>query len=224
MIIIDAEEENRDTINNLLARYEDFEVQGLGKDGYDAIRLITLFKPDIAVLDINLDIVSGLDILPLLKRQSPATLVVVLASKLNDKQISRALSSKIAGFLLRDQDFDQLPVILKDIHFGRYYMNPQISTRIFHIFSERFGKGRRTHGASKMASSLPVEISKTEFQIISYVGAGLSNREIAENLHLRSGTVRNYISSAIHKTGVRDRTQLAIYALKNDLVNTGNYS
>jgi DNA-binding NarL/FixJ family response regulator len=218
MIIIDTEEENRDTITSLFARYEDFEVQGLGKDGYDAIRLITLFKPDIAVLDINLDIINGLDILPLLKRQSPATLVVVLASKLNDKQISRALSSKIAGYLLRDQDFDRLPVILKDIHFGKYYMNPQVSTRIFHIFSERFGKGRRNH-ASKLASSLPVEISKTEFQIISYVGEGLSNREIAENLHLTPGTVRNYISSAIHKTGVRDRTQLAIYALKNGLVN-----
>jgi DNA-binding NarL/FixJ family response regulator len=218
-VIIDAKQEDRKKIHNLLSRHEDFDVQSLGKDGYDAISLVSSCKPDIAILDVNLDIINGLDVLPLLNRQSPATLVVILASKLDDSQISKALGSKIAGFLLKDLDLDELPVILRDIHVGKYYMNSQVSSRIFHIFPELLGKYRQTNFISKQVRLLPEEISKTELQIMSCIGKGRSNQEIAEYLNLTTGTVRNYISSAIHKTGVRDRTQIAIYALRNGLAN-----
>jgi DNA-binding NarL/FixJ family response regulator len=219
-IIIDAKQEDRKKIHKLLSRHKDFDIQGLGKDGYDAVRLVSSSKPDIAILDLNLDIINGLDVLPLLKRQSPATLVVILASKVDDDQISKALGSGIAGFLLKDLDFNELPAILKDIHFGKYYMNPQVSARVFHIFFELLDKGRQANFISKRVQPLPEEISKTELQIMCCIGEGRSNQEIAEYLDLTSGTVRNYISSAIHKTGVRDRTQMAIYALRNGLVNT----
>jgi DNA-binding NarL/FixJ family response regulator len=219
-VIIDTEEENRKKTNKLLSRHDDFEVQGLGKDGYDAIKLVTSFKPDIAVLGIHLDLINGLDVLPLLKRQSPATLMVILTSKLDDAQISKALGSKIAGFLLKDPDLDKLPVILKDIHFGKYYMNPQVSTRIFHIFSGLSNNDRQLNLRPRGAHALLAELSKTELQIMSCIGEGRSNKEIAEYLDLKAGTVRNYISSAMRKTGLRDRTQIAIYALRNGLVNT----
>jgi DNA-binding NarL/FixJ family response regulator len=221
-IIIDTRKEDREKLNNLLSHHEDFIVQGLGKDGYDAIRLIALFKPDIAILNINLDFINGLDVLPLLKRRSPATLLVILASKLDDNQISKALSHRIAGFLLMDSDFDQMPCILQGILFGRYYMNPQVSSRIFHIFSEHLGRNKREYPSSKQPYLIPTGISKTELQILSCIGEGRSNKEIAEYLSLKAGTVRNYISSVIHKTGVRDRTQMAIYALRNGLVNNND--
>jgi DNA-binding NarL/FixJ family response regulator len=221
-VIIDARQEDRNKIANLLSCHEDFEVQGLGKDGYDAVRLVTSSKPDIAILDVNLDIINGLDVLPLLKRQSPDTLVVILASNVDDGQISKALDSGIAGFLLKDLDLGKLPAILRDTHFGKYYMNPQVSTRIFHIFSELLGKGRQTNFISGQAQPLPEEISKTELQIISCLGEGRSNQEISEYMGLTEGTVRNYVSSVIHKTGVKDRTQLAIYALRNGLVTNAD--
>jgi DNA-binding NarL/FixJ family response regulator len=221
-VIIDTNDKDRKKITDLLASHKDFDVQGLGKDGYDAVRLVALFKPDIVILDVNLEIINGLDVLPLLKRQSPATLVVVLASRLDDNQISKALGNGIAGFLLKNPDLEELPGILKDITLGKYYMNPRVSTRVFHIFSELLAKGRQANFISKQVRPLPAKISKTELQIMICVGEGRSNREISEYLNLTAGTVRNYISSAIHKTGVRDRTQMAIYALRNGLVNTGD--
>jgi DNA-binding NarL/FixJ family response regulator len=222
VIIIDAKQEDRERTNNLLSLHRDFDVQGLGKDGYDAIRLIAVFKPDIAILDINLDFINGVDVLPLLKRQSPATLEVILTSKLEDNQISKALRNKIAGFLLKDSDLDRLPFILSDLLSGKYYMNPQISTRIFHIFSKVPPQGRHKNFLSKRVYPIPAGISKMELQVMRYIGEGRSNKEIAECLNLTAGTVRNYISSAIHKTGMRDRTQIAIYALRNGLVNNDN--
>jgi DNA-binding NarL/FixJ family response regulator len=222
MVIIDTEEKEREKINNLLSSHKDFYVQGLGKDGYDAIKLVTSYKPDIAILGVNLDLINGLDVVPLLKRQSPATLIVILTSHLDDDQISRALSSKIAGFLLKDADLDTLPLILKDIQFGKYYMSPQVSTRIFYIFSEISGRDRPVHPMPQRARALPSGISRTELQIISCIGEGRSNPEIAKYLNLKAGTVRNYISSIMHKTGLRDRTQIAIYALRNGLVKSGD--
>jgi DNA-binding NarL/FixJ family response regulator len=220
IIIIDAKQDDRKKIHKLLSRHEDFDIQGLGKDGYDAVKLVSSSKPDIAILGVNLDIINGLDVLPLLKRHSPATLVVILASKVDDSQISKALGNGIAGFLLKDTDLDGLPAILRDIRFGNYYMNPRVSTRIFHIFFKLLGgSSKQANFISKRVHPLPKEISKTEFQIIGCIGEGRSNQEIAEHLNLTAGTVRNYISSAIHKTGMRDRTQMAIYALRNGLVN-----
>jgi DNA-binding NarL/FixJ family response regulator len=219
IIIIDANQEDRKKLYKRLSRNKDFDIQGLGKDGYDAVRLVNSSKPDIVILDVNLDIITGLDVLPLLKRHSPATLVVVLATKVDDGQISKALGHGIAGFLLKDQDLDKLPAILRDIHFGNYYMNPRVSARMFHIFFKLPGKDRQATFISDRVRPLPKEISRTELQIMNCIGEGLSNQEIAEYLNLRAGTVRNYISSAMHKTGVRDRTQMAIYALRNGLVN-----
>jgi DNA-binding NarL/FixJ family response regulator len=222
VVIIDAKQEDRERIKKLLSLHRDFDVQGLGKDGYDAIQLMAVFKPDIAILDINLDFINGLDVLPLLRRRSPATMMVILASKLDDGQISKALGSKIAGFLLKDSDFDKMPYILQDICFGKYYMNPQVSTRIFHIFSKLLDRNNQANSFPNLVHSIPTGISRTELQIMSCIGEGRSNKEIAEYLSLKAGTVRNYISSAIHKTGVRDRTQMAIYALRNGLVSNGD--
>jgi DNA-binding NarL/FixJ family response regulator len=222
-VIADTKKEDREKLITLLTHHKDFEVQGVGKDGYDAFKLVTLYKPDIAIVDANLDFISGPDVAPLLKQQSPATLIVILTSQLDDKQISRALSNKIAGFILKDQDLDTLPLILKDICIGKYYMSPQISSRMFYIFSEILSKSRPAHPVAQQACPLPPGISRTELQIISRIGKGQSEMEIAEHLDLKEGTVRNYISSAIHKTGLRDRTQVAIYALKNGLVKNDNF-
>jgi DNA-binding NarL/FixJ family response regulator len=221
-VIIDTKQEDREKTKNLLALHKDFDIRGLGKDGYDALRLITSFKPDIAILDVNLDLINGIDVLPLLKRQSPATLMVILASKIDDNQISKALSNKIAGFLLKDSDLGRLPSILKDLLGGKYYMNPLVSARVFHIFHEISHKGRSKNFLQKRIYPIPEGISKTELQIMSCIGEGRSDKEIAEYLSLKEGTVRNYISSTIHKTGLRDRTRMAIYALITGLTNSDN--
>jgi DNA-binding NarL/FixJ family response regulator len=221
-IVIDPEQKDRERINNSLSFHQDFNVQGLGQDGYDAIKLVTAFKPDIALLGVNLDIINGLDVLPLLKRQSPSTLVVILASKLDDNQISKALSNNIAGFLLKDSDLDELPFILKNIRFGECYINHRVSARIVHIFSEMAGKGREEKILTRWGQPIPPGLSKKELRIMSYIGEGRSNKEIAEYLRLTAGTVRNYVSSAMQKMDLKDRTQMAIYALINGLVNSDN--
>jgi DNA-binding NarL/FixJ family response regulator len=150
-------------------------------------------------------------------------MMVILASKLDDRQISKAMGNKIAGFLLKDSDVEKMPCILKDILFGKYYMNPQVSSRLFHIFAEVSERNKQTDSVPKWIQSIPEELSRTELQIMSYIGEGRSNKEIAECLSLTVGTVRNYISSILHKASVRDRTQIAIYALRNGLVNNDNF-
>jgi DNA-binding NarL/FixJ family response regulator len=221
-IVIDPGQKDRERIRNLLSLHKDFNVQGLGKDGYDAVRLAASFKPDIALLDVNLDIINGLDVLPLLKRRSPSTLAVILASDPDDSQISKALGNQVAGFLLKDSDLDKLPFILRDIRFGECCMNHRVSARIAHIFSEMLGKGRQANFLSGQAQPIPPEISKTELRIMGCIGQGCSNKEIAEYLSLKVGTVRNYVSSAMRKTGLKCRTQIAIYAFKNGLVDSGS--
>jgi DNA-binding NarL/FixJ family response regulator len=213
-VVIDAEREARELVKKLLSPYGDFEVTGLGKDGYDAIQLVQACKPDIAILDINLDDIDGVELSFLLKRTSPATSVIILASRLNDGQICKALDNEVAGFLLKDSDLDRLAFILRGIQAGECYMSPRIATRVSRILSRLLRENQTDPPSREQVFPIPSDISKTELQIMKFIGEGRSNKEIAECLRLKDGTVRNYISSAMQKAGLRSRTQLAIYAVR----------
>jgi DNA-binding NarL/FixJ family response regulator len=215
--MVDAKQQDRERVKGALSLHRDFKVLGLGKDGYDALKLVNRYKPDIAILDVSLDYIDGVEIAPLLKQGSPATAVIILTSCLNDHQICKALGNEVAGFLLKDSDLDRLAFILRSIHAGEWYMNPRISARVLHILSE-FLRGNQPEDFSRNpAHPIPSSISKTELRIIRFIGEGRSNKEIAECLRLKDGTVRNYISSAMQKAGLRSRTQLAIYAVRTGL-------
>jgi DNA-binding NarL/FixJ family response regulator len=217
IVVADSEQKIREKIKSILSPHKDFNVVGTGRDGYDAIKLIPAYKPDIAILGVNLDFINGAEIPPLLKRRSPATSIIILASRLNDHQIYKALSNEVTGLLLEEPDLEHMAFILRKIHAGEYYMNAQISSRIFRIVSGIFRESRRGNSPREPVSSIPSSISKTELQIMHFIGEGNSNKEIAELLNLKAGTVRNYISSAMHKAGLRNRTQMAVYAVENGL-------
>jgi DNA-binding NarL/FixJ family response regulator len=96
-------------------------------------------------------------------------------------------------------------------------MSPRIATRVSRILSRFLRENQPEPLSREQAFSIPLGISKTELQIMRFIGEGRSSKEIAERLNLKAGTVRNYISSAMQKTGLRDRIQMAIYAVQNGL-------
>jgi DNA-binding NarL/FixJ family response regulator len=216
-VIIEAEQKDREKIQKILSLHRDFEVTALGKDGYDAIKMVQACKPDIAILGINLGDVDGLELSLLLKRKFPATSIIILASSLNDGQICKALGNEVAGFL-NDSDLDQVAFILRGVLAGECYVSPVIAARIVRILSRLLRENQSKAPSNEQAfAAIPSGISKTELQIMRFIGEGHSNKEIAERMRLKAGTVRNYISSAIQKAGLRSRTQLAIYAVRTGL-------
>ena len=208
-VIIQPQKQDRDKIASLLSAQADIRVLACGKDAYDALKLISNLKPDIAVMDNYLEFIEGDEIPLLLKARSPLTAVIILASRISDSQFYRAACGEVSGFVYKETDVDFLPKILKCVAEGGCYISPLFAARILHLLS-----GRQPDEANFSSREDPLEyLSKMELQVLTYIGEGYASREIAKNLNLAVGTVRNYISSVMRKTGLNNRLQMARYAL-----------
>jgi len=231
-IIISPQKHDREKIASLLAIGGDINVLAQGKDGYDALKLVGSFKPDIAVLDNNLEFIDGEEIPPLLRVRSPSTAVVIVIAKISDYQLYRAALNEVSGFVSKETDMDTLPGILKFIFEGRCFISTTLASRVLHLLCTNNNKNTFVHGfAANKAKTFENEgfqyfsdvdpagyLSKMELRILAEVGEGHESGEIARNLGLAVGTVRNYISTVMHKTGQNNRSQMVRYAFSRGLV------
>jgi DNA-binding NarL/FixJ family response regulator len=212
---------------SVLPPWSGIQIIGLGKDEYDALMLVESKKPDALVISLCTGGISCAALVPLLKRKSPRTAIVLYTAERSVKVVCDALGSGVSGYLLKPRDRDKLPATIKIACFGGWYVSPDIfgpSGAFMELLNHgrSFVSGKKPHGRNAKLpepSSLPVGISRTELKIMGRIGCAQSNKEIAEQLALTQGTVRNYISSAMRKTGLQNRTQIVIYALRNGLTS-----
>jgi len=222
-VIINPLKNDREKIASCLVSAGNIKVLAQGKDGYDALKLIGIFKPDIAVLDNHLEFIEGGEIPPLLKTRSPLTAVVILAARISDNQLLRAASNEVSGFVYTETDLDTLPWIIKCISEGGCFISPWFASRVLHIISSA-NRELQSKAPEPGSTKNPFQedptgyLSKMELQILAHIGKGKTSEETAKNLGLTVGTVRNYISSVMRKTGMRNRSEMVRYAFFYDLI------
>ena len=232
-IIICPQKHEREKIVSLLSAEKNIKVLAHGKDGYDALKLVGSHKPDIAILYNNLEFVDGEEILPLLKIRSPSTAVVIVVSKINDYQLYKAAAYEVSGIVNKEADLDSLPGILENVYEGKCFISPVLASRVMRLLCSLTSKAS-VHGSGENKSQArPLEsgyvmflsgedptayLSRTELKILVEIGEGHASTDIAKNLGLAVGTVRNYISSVMHKTGMNNRSQMVRYAYSCGLV------
>ena len=224
-VVINSQKQDREKILSLLSADADIKLLASGRDGYDALKLIDKLKPDIVILDNHLEFIKGEQISPVLKRYSPYTSVIFLVARISDHQLFRAAANEVSGFVHKETDLNILPKIVKWVHKGSSFISPALAGKVLNLLSmanpENFDKQSsaasksKSKRAAKQNSEAPPEenltgiLSRMELKILAYVGEGLPSTEIATKLDLTVGTVRNYISSVMRKTGLHNRSQLA---------------
>ncbi len=174
-------------------------VLGIGTDGEEAAALYEKYQPDVLLMDIRMSPMSGLDAADAILTKDPDAKILFLTTFLDDAYIVRALHLGAKGYLLK-QDFECLLPALEAVAKGQSVFGNEIVTRLPDFLAETPRYDYRGKG-----------ITDKELSIIQFVAEGLSNREIAEQLCLSEGTVRNYLSIVLEKLGLRDRTQLAVF-------------
>ncbi len=180
-------------------------VAAVGNSGEEAIELYERLRPDVLLMDIRMGGMSGLEAGERILAAHHAAKVLYLTTFSDDDYIIKALSIGAKGYILK-QDFEGIAPALKAVMNGKSVFGEQVMSRIPQLMQG----GRRTEAESGFDMSA-AGLGATEQEIIGLVAEGLSNREIAAQLYLSEGTVRNYLSGIFEKLAVRDRTQLAIF-------------
>jgi len=203
ILIVDDDKLVSTSLKIILEADSDIQVVGIGSNGKDAIELYESVKPDILLMDIRMDVMTGLEAGEIILSKFKNAKILYLTTFSDDEYIIKALRIGAKGYILK-QNFESIVPSLKAVSIGQSVFGEEIISKIPTLIND-----------NKKLNLTKYDINDKELDLITLVADGLNNKEIANSLYLSEGTVRNYLSIILEKLQLRDRTQLAIFYYKS---------
>lgn len=199
IVLIDDDQLVCMSLKMILESDKDITVAATGQDGAEALPLYREHKPDVLLMDIQMQGVNGTDALAGLLDEFPEAKVLFLTTFVDDSYIVKALALGAKGYIIK-QNYENIVPALKAVYSGQNVYGNEIMEKLPELMKSTLSFDYAAY-----------DISDKEYEIITLVAEGLSNKEIASKLCLSEGTVRNYLSTILEKLDLRDRTQLAVF-------------
>ncbi|WP_030187199.1 response regulator [Streptomyces violaceorubidus] len=213
VLIADDETMMRAGARAILSADPEIEVVAEASDGREAVELVLRHRPDVALLDVQMPHLDGLDASSAILRSGVGTAVIIFTTFGKDDYISRALSEGASGFLLKSGDPRDLIAGVRAVADGAAYLSPEAAHHVIRGMSS----GRTARGAA--ARERVGRLSAREQEVLALLGQGLANAQIARRLRLVEGTVKTHVSSILTRLGVDNRVQAAIIAHEAGLLD-----
>lgn len=210
IVIVDDDQLVSMSLKTILSVNENIAVAAVGNDGAEAIVLYEENLPDVLLMDIRMEKMTGLEAAEIIIQKHPEAKILFLTTFSDDEYIVKALNLGVKGYILK-QDFEGIAPALEAVFSGQTVFGGKIVDKLPNILQ-----------SNETFHYEELNISKKEFEIIELVSEGLSNKEIAEKTYLSEGTVRNYLSTILEKLSLRDRTQLAVFYYQHGGNNNRN--
>ncbi len=211
VLIVDDHTLIREGLRQLLALEQDLQVVGEAADGPDALQKIRQLQPDVVLMDVQMPIIDGITLTRQITQEFPTIAVIILTIYQQDQKMLQAMKNGARGYLLKSASVLEVTQAIRKVHSGEVFIKPELTRAIVTEFRRLSDSSAADQGADML--------SLKEIEIIRYVAAGLSNKEIAEKLAYSEKTVKNYLSIIFQKLHLRDRTQVAIFALRQGLLS-----
>jgi DNA-binding NarL/FixJ family response regulator len=202
----------REGLRTLLSLHADLEIIGEAANGEEALRQAAALRPDVVLMDLRMPVLDGVTATRRLCAAQPATRVIILTTFDDDEYVFDGLRAGAVGYLLKDAPSDKLVEAIRAVARGESFLQPSVTAKVVAEFA-RLGDRRRDQ-----PEGLAEPLSDREIEILRLVAAGASNKEIAEQLVIAEGTVKNHITNILGKLGARDRTQAALRGRELGLV------
>lgn len=215
ILLVDDQALFREGLATLLSVREELEVVGEASNGAEALRLAEQLRPDVILMDLRMPVLDGVAATRQLREKQLPGRVIVLTTFDDDEHIFEGLRAGAVGYLLKDVSSDKLVEAIQAAVRGESFLQPSVAARVLAEFN-RLPSGGGGSGAA--GQPLVEPLSERELEILGMVGQGLSNKEIALQVFITEGTVKNHITNILGKLGVRDRTQAALKAKELKLI------
>jgi NarL family two-component system response regulator LiaR len=202
----------REGLRSLLQDQADIEIVGEAEDGLEAIRMASQLEPAIILMDINMPVIDGVEATHTILRQHSEISIIILTMYPQDEYVFEALKAGAKAYLLKDTRSRKLLEVIRAVHQGQAVIDPEMTARLLNEF-------RRLSSAQEKQSTRTQTLTDQERTILTLVAGGASNKDIAATLNLSERTIKNYLSVIFQKLQVNNRTEAAIRAVKDGLVD-----
>jgi DNA-binding NarL/FixJ family response regulator len=203
VLLVDDHQVVRRGLRTFLEVQDDIEVVGEGADGAQGVALAEQLRPDVVLMDVKMPGTDGIEALRLLKEAGNPARVLVVTSFTEHRTVVPALRAGAAGYVYKDVDPEALAGAIRSVHAGHVLLQPELAGALLADESVRAPQGR---GGT---------LTEREQEVLGHIADGCSNREIARILHLSEKTVKTHVSNILMKLDLADRTQAALWAVRN---------
>lgn len=206
ILIADDHSMIREGLKQLLELEQNFNVIGFADNGRKAIDKINELHPDILLLDVNMPVLGGIETLAEIRKNNINVKVIMLTIHNEREYLIKAVELGCDGYILKESDSDELKNAIYNVYEGKRYIQPNMTPMLNSYLASRAEDDKKLVG-----------LTKREIQVLKLVAEGMFNRDIAERLEISERTVKNHIANIFKKIQVSDRTQAAVFAIKNNL-------
>ncbi len=197
----------RDGLKKILSLEQGLKVIGEAQNGQEAVELAEKLLPDIILMDINMPVMNGIEATKIIKKKLPRVEIIALTIHDDEEYIYELFNAGISGYILKDVGSEELIKAIDRVSAGEAVFHPSVTQKLLGQFRQ----------LTKSRENRP-HLTPRELEVLTCITQGKSNKEIAALLYISEKTVKNHLTNIFRKIGVEDRTQAALYAVKNRLV------
>jgi len=205
VVIADDHAVVRQGTRSLLEREEDIEVIGEAGDGEEAVKLIEQLRPDVAIIDVSMPKMTGVEVTRKVKPICPATAILILSAYDDDEYVFALLEAGAAGYLLKDMDSKEVVQAVRKVYSGESVLHPVVARKVISRFATE---------AKPETEKPTTDLSDREVEVLKLAARGMSNKDIAGQLFISVRTVQGHLASIFNKLGVGSRTEAIFQAVK----------
>jgi len=203
----------REGTRQLLSLEKDMRVIGEAGDGLEALQKIRQLRPDVVLMDVQMPVIDGITLTRQLTQELPDTAVIMLTVHREQQQMLQAMQYGAKGYLLKSASMREVTQAIRQVHAGAVPIEPTLTGALINEYRRLIDGVEDRSGDDRLSL-----LTEREVQIMRYLAMGMSNKEIADEMAYAEKTIKNYLSTIFQKLHLRDRTQVAIFALRHGLL------
>ncbi len=212
VLIVDDQALVREGIASLLTIQPGIQVVGTAENGQEAVQFISENQADVILMDIRMPEMDGISATQKIRKNDPNQIIIMLTTLEDDEYIVKSLKSGAKGYLLKDMDARDLGNAVRSASRGVFQLAPSVAGRLIDLSGEKEKIIQQDENAENLA-----ELTPREMDVLKLLATGATNKEIAQELYLSEGTIKNIVSNIFLCLGTRDRVQTAVIAIRNGI-------
>lgn len=207
LLLVDDHEMVRMGLSAFFSIQSDFDIVGEAENGQEGVELALEKRPDIILMDLVMEVMDGTEATQQIMKQWPEAKIIILTSFIDDEKVYPAMKAGACGYILKTSTASEIAQAIRETYNGQHYIEDKVST----IMKEK--------RVEKQKNYLHEQLTNRENEVVQLIAKGYTNQDMADELFITLKTVKTHVSNILSKLEVEDRTQVAIYAFRHDIVD-----